>query len=180
MLAEIQIVINNRPLTFLYDKPAEEVLTPNHLLYGRKINLENISKSISLNNEDLNKRSQHIHNLLEHFRNRRRTEDLTKLRENQNCKVKDHDCKIKEGDVVIIHDAKNSRALWSVAKVERVLLSKDNKVRGATIKYFINGKAVALNRPINKFYLIEPVKQTSTDIQLKFVDDAKICQIETT
>ena len=62
-MAEIQIVINNRPLTFLYDKPAEEVLTPNHLLFGRKINLENISKSISLNNEDLNKRSQHIHNL---------------------------------------------------------------------------------------------------------------------
>ena len=94
--------------------------------------------------------------------------------------MKDHDCKIKEGDAVIIHDAKNSRALWSVAKVERVLLSKDNKVRGATIKYFINGKAVVLNRPINKFYLIEPVKQTSTDIQLKFVDDTKICQIEAT
>ena len=56
LLAEIQTIINNRPLTFLYDEPAEEVLTPNHLLFGSKINLENILKSISLNNEDLNKR----------------------------------------------------------------------------------------------------------------------------
>ena len=46
LLAEIQTVINNRPLTFLYDAPAEKVITPNDLLFGRKINLENISKSI--------------------------------------------------------------------------------------------------------------------------------------
>ena len=128
LLTEIQTIVNNRPLTFLYDDPAEVVLTPNHLLFGRKINLDNISKSISFNNEDLNKGSQHIHNLLEHFRNRWRTEYLTKLRENQNCKVKDYECKIKKGDIVTIHDDKKSRALWSVAKVQKVLLSNDNKV----------------------------------------------------
>ena len=44
LLAEIKTVINNKPLTFLYDETAEEVLTPNHLLYGRKINLENNSE----------------------------------------------------------------------------------------------------------------------------------------
>ena len=118
LLAEIQTIIKNRPLTFLYDEPAEEVLTPNHLLFGRKINLENISKSISFSNEDLNKRNQHLHNLSEHFRNRWRTEYLTELGENQHCKVKDHECKIKKDDIVKIHDDKKSRALWSVAKVE--------------------------------------------------------------
>ena len=34
LLAQIQVVINNRPLTFMYDEPGEEVLTPNHLLFG--------------------------------------------------------------------------------------------------------------------------------------------------
>ena len=101
-------------------------------------------------------------------------EYLTELRANQNCKVKDHECKIKKRDIVIIHDDKKSRALWSIAKVEKVLLSNDNKVRGATIKYFINGKAVVINRPIYKLYPTEPVKQTSADIQPKFVDDTKI------
>ena len=60
LLPETQTFVNNRLLTFLYDGPTEEVLTPNHLLLFRKINLENISKSISFNNEDLNKRSQHF------------------------------------------------------------------------------------------------------------------------
>ena len=68
LLAEMQTVLNNRLLTSLYDKPAEEVLTPNHLLFGRKINLESILKSISFSNKDLNKCSK-LHNLLEHFRN---------------------------------------------------------------------------------------------------------------
>ena len=40
LLAEIQTVINNRP--FFYDAPAEKVLTPNDLLFGRKVNLGNI------------------------------------------------------------------------------------------------------------------------------------------
>ena len=48
------------------------------------------------------------------------------------------------------------------------------------IKYLINGKAVVINRPINKLYPIEPVKQTGEDIQPNSVDDRKICQIETT
>ena len=96
---------------------------------------------------------------------------------NQGCY---NECKIKEGDVAIIHDDKKSRGLWSVAKVEEALLSKEHKVRGPTIKYFINGKTVVINRPINKLYLIEPMKQTSANIQSKFVDETKICQIETT
>ena len=69
LLAEIQTVINNRLLPFPDDEAAEAVLTPNHPLFGRKINLKNISRSISLNNEDLNEHSQHLHNLSEYFRN---------------------------------------------------------------------------------------------------------------
>ena len=153
------------------------MITPNHLLFGRRINLENISKSISFNNEDLNKRSQHLHNLLEYFRKTWRTEYLTKLRENQNCKVKDHECKIKEDEVVIICDDQKSRALLSVAKVEKVLLSKDNNVRGATIKYVINGKTAVINRPINKLYPIELMKQTSVDIQPKFAGIQKFVKL---
>lgn len=67
--------------------------------------------------------------------------------------------KTKNVDVVIIHDDKKSRALWSAAKVEKALLSKDNKVRGATIKYFINANTVVISTPINKLYPI--VNQTN-------------------
>ena len=39
ILAKIQTVINDCPLTFLYEDPGEQVLTPNHLLFGRRMNL---------------------------------------------------------------------------------------------------------------------------------------------
>ena len=42
--------------------------------------------------------------------------------------MKDHECEIKEADVVVFHDDYNSCAICSVAKVEKVLLPKDKKV----------------------------------------------------
>ena len=51
---------------------------------------------------------------------------------------------------MIIPDDKKSCAICPVANVEKVLLSKINKVRGATIKNVINGKRVVIYRPINK------------------------------
>ena len=36
-LFEIENVLNNQPLRFMYDDNVSEVLTPNSLLYGRKL-----------------------------------------------------------------------------------------------------------------------------------------------
>ena len=143
VLAEIQTVINNRPLTFLYDEPGDEVLTPNHLLYGRKINLENTSTddNIEADEENITKKAKHIDTLLQHFRNRWRKEYLTELRENQKCKYKNNEHKLIEvGDIVLIHDEKVKRLLWNIAKVDELLKSRDNKIRGAKVTYYKNGK----------------------------------------
>jgi hypothetical protein len=37
ILAEIETTINCRPLTYQYDEPGEDVLTPSHLIYGRRM-----------------------------------------------------------------------------------------------------------------------------------------------
>ena len=39
ILYEIEIILNNRPLTFTYENPSDEMLTPNHLLFGPRLNL---------------------------------------------------------------------------------------------------------------------------------------------
>ena len=88
------------------------------------------------------------------------------------------ECKITDGDAVIIHDDKNSHELWLVAKVEKVLLPKDYKARGETIKYFTNGKTFVTKNTDNKLYPIEPMKQTSEN-STNFFDYKKICQTET-
>ena len=41
VLFEIKNGLNNRPLCFMYDDGVSEVLTPNSLLYGRKLEFEN-------------------------------------------------------------------------------------------------------------------------------------------
>ena len=41
VLFEIENVLNNRPLCFMYDDDVSEVLTLNSLLYGRKLEFEN-------------------------------------------------------------------------------------------------------------------------------------------
>ena len=40
ILYEIEIILNNRPLTFTYENPNDPVLTPYHLLFGRRFNLQ--------------------------------------------------------------------------------------------------------------------------------------------
>ena len=37
---KIELELNRRPLTFLYSNPNDTVLAPNHLLYGRQLNLK--------------------------------------------------------------------------------------------------------------------------------------------
>ena len=41
VLFEIENVLNNRPLCFMYNDDVSEVLTPNSLLYGRKLGFKN-------------------------------------------------------------------------------------------------------------------------------------------
>ena len=45
---EIEAILNNRPLCQDYDSEIEDVLTPNHLIYGRRLENINDSKTISI------------------------------------------------------------------------------------------------------------------------------------
>ena len=40
VLLEVEFILNNQPLTYLYPDDLEEYITPNHLLFGRKLNAE--------------------------------------------------------------------------------------------------------------------------------------------
>ena len=41
VLFEVEVILNNRPLTYYYEDDAEECLTPNHLLFRRQLKLFN-------------------------------------------------------------------------------------------------------------------------------------------
>ena len=42
VIQEIKLILNFRPIGVLYDDDMEKILTPSHLLFGRKLNLENV------------------------------------------------------------------------------------------------------------------------------------------
>ena len=112
LLFQIQAVINYRPLTFMYDEPGEEVLTPNHLLFGRKINRE--SHELPLNfdaNNDMKNQYNQLETILNHFWKRWHQEHLIELREHQRCNADSiYQQQIYEGGVVFIQEEKMQRS----------------------------------------------------------------------
>ena len=68
LLYEIELVLNTGPLGFVYDNDLEEILTPHHLLFRRKLYTCNSSIQGNVEiNLVLPKRVHHINMLLNHF-----------------------------------------------------------------------------------------------------------------
>ncbi|XP_065672121.1 uncharacterized protein LOC136089948 [Hydra vulgaris] len=124
VIQEVECVINNRPLTFVYEEVDDEVLTPNHLMFGRKLNLEAIAEDLRINEQvEIVEQHKQINMVLNHFRTRWKEEYLKDLREHH--KVSKGSVKVKRGDVVLIDDASKSRILWKVGIIDEVNLSSD-------------------------------------------------------
>ena len=115
-LKEVENILNNRPITYVYTDEFIEPLTPNKLVYGRDLNytvLDNITEESEL---DLNDRYVYIKQLIDHFWNRWYNEYLVSLRE-QTCKYNQN--MISEpnvGDIALIHDDKLKRQQWRIGK----------------------------------------------------------------
>ena len=75
VLAEVEVVLNNCPLTYVFAEETECCLTPDHLLFGRTLELEAScdERSCEHSNLTLTKRSKFLNILLEHFWSRWRT-----------------------------------------------------------------------------------------------------------
>ena len=123
----------------------EEPLTPSHLLIGRRVLnlLDNLGYSVSPDDEDftidssqLDRRSKHLANTLNHFWKRWRTEYLTELRESHRQSNHDSSTKypIKVEGVVVVHDESLPRGLWKLGRIQGVNAGRDGKIRGAIVK----------------------------------------------
>ena len=152
VLAKIQVVINNRPLTFSYEEPGDQVLTPNHLLFGRKINLVASNSSDEEVQNDVHKRYKHLNNIIDHIKNLWLSEYVTALREShKSSNAKSYsNFIINENDVVLIYDPKKPRIAWNMGVIQEFIKSKDGKIRGAAVRYVKNDKTHIIQRPINK------------------------------
>ena len=113
VVVEVEASLNDRPLTYLSSEVTDiEPLTPAHLVYGRRITSlprphddnpdddPDYNPSASTMRKQLNRHAK----LLQSFQIRWRMEYLTALREFHQTTGSNNVQKIKEGEVVLIHD----------------------------------------------------------------------------
>ena len=159
IITEIEAVVNCRPLCFLYSDDTEEVLTPSHLLSGKRlISTSRIFPDENLEEDEisLNSRVKYIRTLIQHYERRWKNEYLTELREYQRSQNKIPAKQVKTGDVVLIHDEKLPRNSWRLGKVEELIQSKDGHVRACKLRVYSKGRKKSyLNRPVNKLVYFE-------------------------
>ena len=139
LVNEIELILNNRPIGVCYNEDHEDVLTPSHLLFGRRLDTDvNINDVPSFagveGNSRLLKRKKTLEMMINHFWQRWRKEYLTSLRERQKIGKQKKCRNIRVGDVVLIFDDKQPRHLWKLGKVENLVGSSDGAIRGAEVK----------------------------------------------
>ncbi|XP_044171892.1 uncharacterized protein LOC122956294 [Acropora millepora] len=158
LLTEVESTLNSRPLTYEYNEVDEEVLTPSHLIYGRRIKSlpdEIVEPDDALNHESSSARFKYLSTKLAHFWNRWRKEYLVNLREFHRNKLGRPERIIQVGDVVVVYDEDKKRGEWKLGVVESLVTGKDGIVRGAQVRVITKGKPVHLSRPVQKLYPLE-------------------------
>ena len=157
-LVEVEGTLNSRPLTYIYDEVENDVLTPNNLIFGRRLSLipDETSYKIEENNATkVKRRFRHLAKLRVHFWERWRKEYLTNLREHHRSKREKRDSNVKKGDVVLVFDENLKRGFWKLSRIESLIVGTDEVIRGAKVRVMTTGNPVYLNGPVQKLYPVE-------------------------
>ena len=162
VLVEVEATLNSRPLTYQHEEFDSQVLTPSHLLVGRRISplSDYVDKDLDYENDDYNvnlsRRFIYLTKTLSHFWKRWRSEYLSGLREVHRLRPTERNI-ITEGEIVIVRDENNpKRNAWKVAIVEKLIQGKDGEIRGAQVRRVsAKGKPETLIRPVQKLYPLE-------------------------
>ena len=174
VLIEIESMINNRPLTYVY-QDIEDPLTPNHLIFGRRINTN--AEKLEATNQPIDKRVKYVQQLLEHFWNRWSKEYLLELREHwRRTKHAKRQPIAKVNDIVLIMDEKLVRSKWRVGIINRLLKGNDGQIRAAIVRTITEtGRISLLRRPVNRLVPIEfSSEEENGKNDIKFVDEEMI------
>ena len=159
VLVEIEGTLNSRPLTYDDNNPSEEVLTPSHLIHGRRIqSLPEVLESeeeFGESSATYTRRHKYLTKKLQHFWKRWQREYLTALRESHESKTAGKGRSPKEGDVMVVHEDGVKRGLWKMGVVEGLICGRDKEVRGAHVRVITKGRDVHITRPVQKLYPIE-------------------------
>ena len=150
VLLDIELVLNNRPLSYVEDDIQMPILTPNNLMFGQPgtIPEEDVD---CIDEASLRKRARYVEKCKNALWSRWSSEYLRGLRERHNLKHPKKEHTLKQGDVVIIKGDERNRNKWKLGVVVQMIKGRDGVIRAVKLRA---GKSF-LERPIQFLYPLE-------------------------
>ena len=141
VMTDIEAEINSRPLTYIDADDLDELLTPSHFLYGRRIlslpdglSEEKGDEEFDPTQPKLGHRLKHLNVMLNRSWKRWRGKYLLELceahrRHGENPNV----IPPSVGDVVLVEEDDKPCGLWKLARVTSLITGRDGHTRGAVL-----------------------------------------------
>ena len=158
VLLDVEVALNNRPLSYVEEDLQLPLLTPNMLQFGRP-NLLPDSKAHHQENPDLRKRARYLARCKDVIWKRWSAEYLRGLRERHNMKHNKRQLSVTSGEVVIIKGDEKNRGQWKLGIVDELFPGSDGVIRAVKLRA---GKSY-LERPIQHLYPLELSCDRTTD-----------------
>ena len=119
VLGEIEGTLNSRPLKYEYNEVGSEVLTPSHMMFGRRITTlpDKLAEEPEENESSCSERFKYLRVIFANFWKRWKNEHLVNLREFHHVKAGRSGWQIWEGDVVTVFEENKKKEEWRVAVV---------------------------------------------------------------
>ena len=150
VLLDVEVALNNRPLSYVEDDIQLPLLTPNALQFGRP-NLLPEREDRHINESDLRKRAKYLRRCKDVLWGRWSSEYLKGLRERHNLQHNTKQLALDTGDVVVIKADERNRGKWKLGIVEKLVPGTDGVVRAVRLRA---GRSY-LQRPIQHLYPLE-------------------------
>ena len=150
VVLDIELTMNERPLTYVEDDPQLTILTPNSFLHTKpQMSIE--TPPYLASSSALKKQLKLLRETKDALWQRWTKEYLTSLRERHKAQADPNHSYPGVGDIVIVSNDDKNRNTWKLAKVTQLFTGRDNRVRGVRLQT-ARGE---LERPIQAIYPLE-------------------------
>ena len=133
LLLDVEIAVNNRPLSYVDEGVQLPLLTPNLMMYGRS-NILPETVVADIEDTELRKRAKHLRRCKNVLWSRWTTEYVRGLRERHNLKHNSKKLVLRIGDVVLIQSDQRNRGKWNIGVVVKLIKGRDGEIRAARLK----------------------------------------------
>jgi hypothetical protein len=133
VLLDVELSLNDRPLSYVEDDIDMPILTPNVMMFGERHRVPE-EDADNVSDKALRKRAKYLQSCKDRLWTRWTNEYLRGLRERHDLTHNEKPNTISEGDVMLIRGDQKNRAKWKIGIVTELITGKDGVVRGATLR----------------------------------------------